>query len=77
MEQIWLDVAEKPDETSLPFHGSTNRQLRTVIELAYDALRRNRMVSHEEAIQLLLRCEEFAGEEARAIIATLVSKDPR
>ena len=75
VEQIWLDAAEKPDETSGPFHGSTNKQLRTVIENACNALRRNRKISHEEAVQLLQRCEEFAGEEARAIIATLVPGD--
>ncbi|MXW79845.1 MAG: ATP-binding protein [Gemmatimonadetes bacterium] len=75
VEQIWLDAAEKPDDTSRPFHGSTNRQIRAVIEIAYQALRRNRSASHKEALELLLRCEEFAGEETRAIIATLVPKD--
>lgn len=75
VEQIWLDVAEKSDQTSRPFHGSTNRQIRTIIEIAYKALRRNRKTSHEEAIELLQRCEEFAGEETRAIIATLDPKD--
>ena len=77
VEQIWLDAAEKPDETSRPFHGSTNRQIRTLIKIAYKALRRNRKASHEEAVQLLLRCEEFAGKETRAIIATLVPEDSR
>ena len=75
VEQIWLDAAEKPDETSRPFHGSTNRQIRNVIEIAYEALRRYRNASHAEAVQLLLRCEEFAGTETRAIIATLGSEN--
>lgn len=75
VEQIWLDAAEKRDGTSRPFHGSTNRQIRTVIEIAYRALRRNRGATHEEALELLLGCEEFAGAETRAIIGTLVSGD--
>ena len=75
VEQIWLDAAEKPDETPQPFHGSTARQIRVLIKIGYRALRRNRKASHEEAVQLLLRCEEFAGEEASAIIATLVPED--
>ena len=77
VEQIWLDTAEKPYETPRPFHGSTHRQIRTLIGIAYKALRRNREASHEEAVQLLLRCEEFAGEETRAIIVTLVPEDSR
>ncbi len=77
VEQIWLDAAERPDETSRPFHGSTNRQLRALIVVAYKALRRNRKASHKEAVQLLLRCEEFAGKEPRAIIATLAAEDSR
>ena len=77
VEQIWLDAAEKPDETSQPFHGSTSKQIRALIVIAYKALRRNRQVSHKEALQLLSRCEEFAGKEARAIIATLPPGDSR
>ena len=76
VEQIWLDTSEAPDKTPRPFHGSTNKQLRFLIEIAYRALRKNRNASNEEAVQLLLNCEEFGGTEARAIIATLPLKDP-
>ncbi|MDE2822624.1 MAG: ATP-binding protein [Chloroflexota bacterium] len=75
VDQIWLDATETPDQTPQPFHGSTNKQIRYLIEIAYQALRRNRNASHEEAVELLLRCEEFSGEETRAIIATLVPKE--
>ena len=77
VEQIWLDTSEKPDEAARPFHGSTNRQLRALIVVAYKAFRRNRRASHKEAVQLLLRCEEFAGKEPRAIIATLAPRNSR
>jgi hypothetical protein len=71
VEQIWLDTAEHPDDPAPAFHGSTSSRIRGVIALAYRALRRNRGCSHEEAIDRLLAAEEFAGEEAQAIIATL------
>ncbi len=77
VEQIWLDAAERPDETPRPFHGSTARQMTAFIKVVYQALRRNRKVSHEEAVELLQRCEEFAGEETRAIIATLTPEDAK
>jgi hypothetical protein len=73
VEQIWLDTAERPESPAAPFHGSTSKQMRTLIEIAYDALRRNRAESHAEAIQLLTECEEFASDECRAVIATLPS----
>jgi hypothetical protein len=45
--------------------------VRSLVKMAYDALRRNRAGSHDDAIQLLLGCEEFASDECRAVIATL------
>lgn len=71
VEQIWLDTAERPEETAAAFHGSTSSQVRGVIQLAYNALRLNRNCNHEEAVELLLSSEEFAGEESQAIIASL------
>ena len=71
VEQIWLDAAEKPEEAARPFHGSTAKQRREIIEIAYDAIKRNRRLSHTETIALMLGCEEFCDEESQAIIATL------
>lgn len=71
IKQIWLDEAEQPDDFAPPFHGTTGRQLRTLVETAYRAIRRNRGTSHEETIALLLNAEEFAGDEAQSIIGTL------
>jgi hypothetical protein len=71
VEQIWLDLAERPESPARPFHGSTSAQVRSLITMAYDALRRNRADHHETAIRLLYECEEFATPECRAVIATL------
>jgi hypothetical protein len=71
VEQIWLDVAERPDAPARPFHGTTSVQIRSLIVIAYDALRRNRGSTHEGAINILLSSEEFASQECRAVITTL------
>lgn len=71
VEQIWLDTAEHPDDTAPAFHGSTSLRIRGIIALAYRALRRNRECTHDEAIERLLAAEEFAGDEAQAIIAAI------
>lgn len=74
VEQIWLDVAERPDAPARPFHGNTSLQVRSLIGIAYDALRRNRGASHSGALEILLGCEEFASPECRAVIATLAEE---
>lgn len=74
VEQIWLDVAERPDAPARPFHGSTSLQIRSLIGIAYDALRRNRGATHSGAIKILLDSEEFASQECRAVIATLLEE---
>jgi hypothetical protein len=74
VEQIWLDVAEQPDAPARPFHGTTSLQVRSLIGIAYDAIRRNRGASHAGAIEILLGCEEFASPECRAVIATLTEE---
>ena len=74
VEQIWLDKAEAPEDFAAPFHGSTSRQLRHLIELAYRAIRRNRGTDHADTVRLLSESVEFAGSEAQAILASL--EDP-
>jgi hypothetical protein len=74
IEQIWLDVAERPEAPARPFHGSTPLQVRSLIGIAYNALRRNKGASHAGAIEILLGCEEFASSECRAVIATLAEE---
>jgi hypothetical protein len=71
VEQIWLDASENPEGRVRPFHGITSGQMRSLVEIAYGALRRNRSLDHQQAIAELLSCEEFSGDEPRAIIATL------
>jgi hypothetical protein len=71
VHQIWLDAADRADDVGRPFAGSGSGPLRKIIECAYAALRRNRNLDHREAVALLLVTEEFAGDEAHAIIATL------
>jgi len=71
VEQIWLDASENPEDRVRPFQGTTSGQMRYLVEIAYGALRRNRNLNHPQAIAELLNCEEFSGQESRAIIATL------
>lgn len=71
IEQIWLDKAEQPEEFAAPFHGTTSRQLRTLLDIAYRTIRRIRGASHEETIAILLDSEEFGGEEAQSIIGSI------
>lgn len=71
VQQIWLDAAESPEDTAAPFHGSQSSERRVVITTAYDAVRRNLGISHEEAVERLCAWEEFADDEAMAILATL------
>ena len=71
VEQIWLDASENPEHRVHPFHGITSGQMRSLVEIAYGALRRNRNLDHQQAIAELLSCEEFSGDEPRAIIAAM------
>lgn len=71
VEQIWLDKAENPENFNQPFHGAESDELRQIIVTTYRALRRNRAESHDEAISIMSNAQEFASEEAQAIIATL------
>lgn len=75
VEQIWLDAADGSDQRSRPFQGTTPPQVRHLVEIAYSAIRRNRSLSHQDAVSALLCCEEFAGDETRAIIASLAPND--
>ena len=72
IEQIWLDAAEHPDDAAAPFHGTTSKARRSVLVTFYETIRRIRGTSHLETIELLQNCEEFADDEAQAIISTLV-----
>lgn len=71
VEQIWLDAAEAPDGAAAPFHGMTSRQVRSLVEIAYRSIRRNRRLTHRATVESLLSCEEFADAESRAVIASL------
>lgn len=73
VEQIWLDRAESIDTPGRPFHGFPSQQMRILVETAYRAIRKNRNLSHQETIELLLNCEEFADGEALAIIGSLTN----
>jgi hypothetical protein len=75
VNQIWLDAAEHPDAPAAPFENADDIQLQRVIEIAYAALRSTKRLSHDEAIANLLAMEEFAGDRAAAIIATLKQED--
>ena len=71
VQQIWLDEADRKGEVAGPFHGVTAKQRRGVVETAYEAIRRNLCLTHEETVEVLRKCEEFADEEALAILATI------
>lgn len=71
VQQIWLDAAESPEDTSAPFHGAQSSERRIVVTTAYDAVRRNLGLSHEQAVDRLRGWEEFADDETLAILATL------
>lgn len=71
IEQIWLDSAENPDRNTRPFVGTTSRQLSDLIAGAYRAIRRQRGLTHDEAVAALLEWEEFSDAEARSVIGVL------
>tara|TARA_R110000782_G_scaffold117114_2_gene207182 strand:- start:81 stop:569 length:489 start_codon:yes stop_codon:yes gene_type:complete len=71
VQQIWLNSSEEPEHTAAPFEGASARERRIVISVTYQAIRRNRMLSREETLDLLRSQEEFSDEESHAIIATL------
>jgi len=69
VQQIWLDTAEDPDNPTRPFAGTTDRQIGQIIREAYDAIRRNQGLTHDQTIGLLMSMEEFSEQDA--VIATL------
>lgn len=71
VQQIWLDAAENPQDTSPPFLGAQARERRTNLVVAYGAIRRNRGLDHEGTLAVLRGCEEFADDESLAIIGSL------
>lgn len=71
VDQIWLDRAEHPEDFNQPFYGTQASELREIIEISYRLLRRNRARSHSAALGILMNAEEFASDEAQAIITTL------
>lgn len=71
VQQIWLDAAENPQDTSPPFLGANARERRTNLTVAYAAIRRNRGLDHEATLAVLRGCEEFADDESLAIIGSL------
>ncbi|MEZ4266637.1 MAG: ATP-binding protein [Myxococcota bacterium] len=74
IQQIWLDSSESPQDTSAPFAGTSSQERRHVLAVAYAAIQRNRGLNHRQTVDVLLGCEEFADDEAHAIIATLGDK---
>lgn len=73
VQQIWLDAAESPEDTAAPFHGAQSTERRVVITTAYDAVRRNFGLTHQETVERLCCWEEFSDDETLAILATLKS----
>lgn len=71
IQQIWLDMAERPQSASSPFVGIDARERRRIVETAYSCLRRNRVLTHEEAVTALVGREEFADSETSAILASM------
>jgi hypothetical protein len=73
VQQIWLDATESPQDTAAPFHGAQSSERRIVISTAYDAVRRNLRLTHEETVERLSSWEEFSDDETLAILASLRS----
>ena len=73
IQQIWLDAVASPENTAAPFYGAQSSERRIVVSTAYDAVRRNLVLSHEETVQRLCSWEEFSDDEALAILASLKS----
>jgi len=74
VEQIWLDSNDNEDKVeghARPFHGSTSRQKLSTLNLVYMTIRKNRNLTHDEAIQLISTFEGFEDEEFQAIIGAL------
>jgi len=74
VEQIWLDSNDNEDKVeghARPFHGSTSRQKLNTLNLVYMTIRKNRNLTHDEAIQLISTFEGFEDEEFQAIIGAL------
>lgn len=73
VQQIWLDAAERPEDTAAPFHGAQSSERRVVVTTAYDAVRRNLRLTHEETVERLCSWEEFSDDETLSILASLRS----
>ena len=71
IQQIWLDVAEHPEEVAAPFHGATAKTRRGVLVTCYKTIRRVRGLDHCQTVEILQDSEEFADAESQAIISTL------
>jgi hypothetical protein len=71
VEQIWIDQADNPDTAKQPFSGYQTGAITNVIRISYNAVRRNRGLTHLQAIELLRSQEEFSGTEAQAILQSM------
>lgn len=70
VQQIWLDASEKPEAVAGPFYGMASSKFSHLIDIYYRTL----VVSghaHDEAIEMLKSSEEFASDEAQAIIQAI------
>ncbi|MCB9789038.1 MAG: ATP-binding protein [Deltaproteobacteria bacterium] len=70
VQQIWLDAAESPQDTSAPFAHASSQDRVALVLTAYRAIRRNRGLDHEATLGVLRACEEFADDETEAILAS-------
>jgi hypothetical protein len=59
VQQIWLDIAEKPEVHSRPFEGVSQNEIKFVLQMTYNALRKTEGLSAEAARQRLLVMEAF------------------
>lgn len=71
VQQIWLDASESPEDTAAPFHGTQASERRFVVTTAYDTIRQNLGLDHQETVERLTSWEEFSDEETLAILASL------
>lgn len=74
VDQIWLDASETPEGHGRAFHNAEAGVLRATIFEAYRIVRKNRNLSAREAVDLLGGLEEFAGEQAMAILFSLLDQ---
>jgi hypothetical protein len=74
VEQIWLEAAEHPDRRRNAFQTADGAELRRAVAIVAESVQHYRGVTPSEALIIVGDLEEFAGQDAQAIIAAMLEE---